>query len=397
MSIPDDGGHLDIGGCVEIAGFVDQHTHLLKDAGGVGFPWQGGTVRAFHERVARDGSTPMDVGEPPPGEPSPGEPSPGEQPATALSDRLYQALAGAAETGLVEITEMGMRNWWYLDALDSLQQAGPLPVRVRVYLASGLAEQAGTAELSARRAAVGPWLRLDGIKFYADGWLVPRTCALCADFADEGSVGILFADAATLARRAAPFAERDWRIATHAIGDRGIEAVLDAYELIWGRDRTAIAAAAPRIEHGSIQSAELAARCAELGVGVCIQPSFPVTDAAQVPAALGTEREQQAYPWAELARAGVSLLIGTDYPIEVIEPLVGLARLVNGRSDRPGFATEGTAPEHSRLPLDVALALATDQNAGTTRLSADPAAAGPASMDQIQIAGPASAAPFSGR
>jgi predicted amidohydrolase YtcJ len=402
MSIPDDGGHLDIGGCAEIGGFVDHHTHLLKDAGGVGFPWQGGTVRAFHERVARDGSTPMDVGEPSPSEPSPGEPlpgqpSPGEQPATALSDRLYRALAGAADTGLVEITEMGMRNWWYLDALDSLQQGGPLPVRVRVYLASGLAEQAGTAELSARRAAAGPWVRLDGIKFYADGWLVPRTCALCADFADRPDAGILFADAATLARRAAPFAERDWRIATHAIGDRGIEAVLDAYELIWGRDRTAIAAAAPRIEHGSIQSAELAARCAELGVGVCIQPSFPVTDAAQIPAALGPEREPQAYPWAALAGAGVSLLIGTDYPIEVIEPLVGLARLVNGRSDRPGFATEGTAPEHSRLPLDVALALATDQSAGTTRLSADPAAAGPASLDQIQIAGPASAAPFSGR
>jgi predicted amidohydrolase YtcJ len=411
MSIPDEDG-VDVGGCVEIGGFVDHHTHLLKDAGGVGFPWQGGTVRAFHERVARDGSTPMDVGEPSPGDQPPDEQPPDEQPpdeqppdeqppavqpAAVLADRLYQALTAAAGTGLVEITEMGMRNWWYLDALDSLQQAGPLPVRVRVYLASGLAEQAGTAELSARRAAGGPWVRLAGIKFYADGWLVPRTCALCADFADQPDAGILFADTATLARRAAPFAERDWRIATHAIGDRGIETVLDAYELIWGRDPTAIAAAAPRIEHGSIQSAELVARCAELGVGVCIQPSFPVTDAAQIPAALGTEREPQAYPWAALAEAGVPLLLGTDYPIEVIEPLVGLARLVTGRSDRPGFATEGTAPEHSRLPLDMALALATDESAGTTRLSADPAAAGPAGLDRIEVAGSASATPFSGR
>jgi predicted amidohydrolase YtcJ len=384
--------------CVEVGGFVDHHTHLLKDAGGTGFPWQDGAVRAFHERVARDGTTPMDVAEPPPGETGDSARSGGHAPGPAdLADRLHRALAAAAESGLVEVTEMGMRNWWYLDALDFLQQAGPLPVRVRVYLASGLAEQAGTAELNARRVACGPWVRLDGIKFYADGWLVPRTCALCAGFADEAGTGILFADAATLARRAAPFAERDWRIATHAIGDRGVETVLDAYELIWGSDREAISAAAPRIEHGSIQSAELVARCAELGVEVCIQPSFPVSDATEVPAALGADREPAAYPWAALAGGGVRLLIGTDYPIEVIEPLVGLARLVSGRSDRPGFATAGTAPEHSRLPLDLALALATDQSAGTVRLSADPAASDPASLDLIEVAGPASAVPFSDR
>jgi predicted amidohydrolase YtcJ len=68
-----------------------------------------------------------------------------------------------------------------------------------------------------------------------------------------------------------------------------------------------------------------------------LQPSFPVTDAAQVPVALGAGRSALAYPWAALAAAGVRLLVGTDYPIEVIEPLVGLARLVKGRSDRPGF------------------------------------------------------------
>ena len=116
-----------------------------------------------------------------------------------------------------------------------------------------------------------------------------------------------------------------------------------------------MAAARPRIEHGSVLSAGLADRIAGLGVSVCIQPSFPVTDAAQVPVALGAGRAAAAYPWAALVAAGARLLLGTDYPIEVIEPLVSLARLVSGRSDRPGFATAGTAPGHSRLPLDLAV------------------------------------------
>jgi predicted amidohydrolase YtcJ len=365
-------------GAVPLAGFVDHHAHLLRDSAGIGFPWQQTSVRSFHEQVASDGSTPMDITEPdddiPPGE---------------LDRRLYRGLARAAQTGLVEVTEMGVRGWAYLAALDRLQRGGPLPVRIRLYLASGLAEQATPAELRARRADCGPWVRLDGVKFYADGWLVPRTCALCEAYADSAGTGLLFMTAATLARRIEPLAEDGWRIATHAIGDRAIATVLDAYDMVWGSDRRAIGAAMPRIEHGSVLSAELADRIAETGVTVCIQPSFPVTDAGQIPVALGPGRAAHAYPWAVLAAAGCRMLLGSDYPIEVIEPLVGLARLVAGRSDRAGYATECTAAEHSRLPLPTAIALATDAAAGRTLLSADagmlsePALAGSLAADRL--------------
>jgi predicted amidohydrolase YtcJ len=210
---------------------------------------------------------------------------------------------------------------------------------------------------------------------------------MCARFADEPDDGILFASAGTLARRIEPLAAAGWRIATHAIGDRAVEAVLDAYEQVWGADRAAIAAARPRIEHGSVIPAGLADRIADLGVTVCIQPSFPVTDAAAVPAALGADRAGSAYPYAALAARGVSLLSGTDYPIEALEPLAGLARLVNGRSDRTGFATERTAPAHSRLPLDLALRISTNPSAGLTLLSADPLDAGPSGLDAIEVLG----------
>jgi predicted amidohydrolase YtcJ len=360
---------------VTVPGLSDHHAHLLRTAAGAGFPATTADVRAFHLRVASAGSTPMDVLDPPLARPD-------------LAERLVAGLARAASVGLVEITEMGMRSWDYLDALTEAQAAGPLPVRVRIYLASGLADESSLAELEARRADCGRWVRLDGIKFYADGWLGPRTCALCTDFADTSERGLLFTDAARLARRIRPLAERGWRIATHAIGDRAALTVLDACDLVWDGDQAAMAAAAPRIEHASLLSAELIARMASGGVVAGIQPSFAVTDAGILGPALGQERAAtMAYPWAALAAAGVPMLAGTDYPIEVLDPLVGLARLACGRSRRATFSTAAAAPAQALLPAGVAFAAMSDPAAGQTLLTADPRSATPAEVDLIEVLG----------
>jgi predicted amidohydrolase YtcJ len=361
---------------VSVPGFADHHAHLLRNAAGVPFPPTAEAVRDFHRSVAGQGRSPMDVLDPSPHVARP-----------ALDDRIAAALTEAAAAGLVEITEMGMRSWAYLDALAAMQAAGPLPCRVRIYVASGLADEGGLAELEARRAESGPWVRLDGIKFYADGWLVPRTCALCQDFADTGGPGTLFCDAPGLARRIQPLAQRGWRIATHAIGDRAVQTVLDAYGLAFDGDAAAIAAAAPRIEHASVLSAELIDRMADTGVVACIQPSFAVTDAAELGPALGPERAARAYPWAQLARAGVAMLAGTDYPIEVLDPLPSLARLVRGESRRAGFVTTSSALAQARLPAHIAFALMTDPAAGQTLLSADPRAVPADAIDDIEVLG----------
>ncbi len=349
---------------VTVPGFSDAHAHLLSQAAGTPMAAAATQVRSFHQRVAAAGSTPMDEPDPAPDVPLP-----------QLAARLRAGLDTAAGLGLTQVTEMGVRDWRYLDALAALQDAGPLPARVTAYLASGLAAQAGLGELAARRSGyAGPWLRLDGVKFYADGWLGPRTCAVCRDFADSGGEGLLFLDAAELARRIAPLAGAGWRIATHAIGDRAVAAVLDGYDLAWDGDAAAIAAAAPRIEHASLLSAELMARMAAAGVTACIQPSFAVTDAPQVPLALQPDRQALAYPWPDLLAAGVPVLAGSDFPIETLDPLAGLAGLVTG-------------PPASRLPAGAALGIMTDSSSGRTVLSADPLAVAPELIGQITVLG----------
>jgi predicted amidohydrolase YtcJ len=329
-------------------GFVDYHAHLLREASGVA-PWGDlSAVRSYHLHCADRGIGPMDELDPPA--------------AAGLADRLLASLTWAASTGLVEIWEAGIRDWALADALTSLRSSGPLPVRVRLLAAAGLAE-------TSMRARLGdPWLDFAGVKFYADGWLGPRTCAVSQPFRDEpGNSGLLFETSDHLARRIEPFANAGWTIATHAIGDLAIESVLGAYEQVFGTD---CKTAAPRIEHAQLLREDLTSRMAEDGVVACIQPGFAADDAPHVAQALGGDWPA-AYRWSSLLAAGVRVICGSDYPIDSLEPLKGLQKLLRNPFDQLG--------------PDAAVKLMTNGDLGTVTLSQDPRDATVDDIDKIEV------------
>jgi predicted amidohydrolase YtcJ len=329
----------------ESAGFVDHHTHLLYMSHPATPARRYESTAAFHRATVERWSTPMDEDYKP------------LEVTDELRGDIERGLNEARQLGLCEITEAGLRDWAYLDALRDLRQRDVLPVRVRILVASGI------ADLKRMQRTGDPWVEVIGVKLYADGWVGPRTCAMCQPFTDEAdNDGVLFMDADTLASRADPYAEAGWTIATHAIGDRGIETVLDAYDKVFGRD---CAAAAPRIEHAQVLSEDLIRRMREMGVVACIQPGFAVSDADSARRALG-DRWELAYRWDLLLDAGVKVIAGSDYPIESLSPLVGLHRLATGDTE------DGKATGAPTLPLATALDLMTDASVGVTVLSDEP-------------------------
>ena len=316
--------------------FVDHHVHLVRVAAGVtirGAATTPASIAEYHRDVAARGSTPMDE---PPGEPA----------ADDLVAAMRAGLQKAADLGLVGVTEAGMTDWRHWDALVALRAAdGRLPVDVRILVASGAAD---IERMAAAREENDERLAVVGVKFYADGWLGPRTCACSLPFADvEGDDrGILFQDADRLAARAEPYAAAGWGLATHAIGDRAIETVLDAYERVYG-GAAGVRAAAPRIEHAQVLRPELIERMSALGVVACIQPCFAASDAESIALALAG-RFPSAYRWDLLLAGGVTVIAGSDFPIETLDPTVGLERLTTGDH----ALDERTARQLMTTPLD---------------------------------------------
>src|SRR5207244_1249562 len=89
------------------------------------------SIAAFHRSDVYRGITPMDVVSAPSG------------PAIDLEDEFRAALAEAALAGLVAITEAGIPDWSYLDALLRLRDRDEVPIAVRLLVASGLADETG--------------------------------------------------------------------------------------------------------------------------------------------------------------------------------------------------------------------------------------------------------------
>lgn len=221
--------------------------------------------------------------------------------------------------------------------LEALASVGEVPIRVY---------NAVTPDGAEALYASGPRNVADGrvitraVKFYVDGSLGSRGAALFEPYADAHDTrGLLQITPAEII----PLYERAYRsgiqVATHAIGDRGNALVLD-----WYRDAVAHEAspgAAPkdlrwRIEHAQILRPGDEPRFASQHVIASMQPSHAIGDFHFAPARLGDARLDGAYAWKSLLDLGVTVVGGSDAPVERGDPLIEFYAAV-ARRDLDGF------------------------------------------------------------
>jgi predicted amidohydrolase YtcJ len=72
---------------------------------------------------------------------------------------------------------------------------------------------------------------------------------------------------------------------------------------------------------------------AALGVTASVQPAFLASEAGWLEKRLGPDRMERVYPFRALAEAGVRLLGGSDSPVELPDPRIG----INAAVDRHGI------------------------------------------------------------
>ena len=161
-------------------------------------------------------------------------------------------------------------------------------------------------------------VRLDHLKLKADGALTTHTAWLRAPYADAPHAGGPVHDPAVLAERVRGAVSAGWAVATHAIGDAAIAAVLDA-----------CAAALPpprphRLEHAMLLDEDLLVRLAASGIATVVQPEFLAWAGATYRARLGEERAARLLPFAAFLRARIPMPFSSDRPVVRGAPLDGV-------------------------------------------------------------------------
>ncbi|TKR30960.1 amidohydrolase [Luteimonas gilva] len=250
---------------------------------------------------------------------------------------LRLALEATARNGLTGVHDMGTSRE-DLALFRRFADEGRLTLRVDAY-ADG--DRAALADLCANglyRHASGR-VSMRGVKLYMDGALGSRGAALLDDYSDDpGNRGLLvtqpkdFEAAVNKAKRCGV------QVATHAIGDRGNRLALDAYQRALGGD--AKTDHRWRIEHAQIVSLDDVPRFAALGVIASMQPTHATSDMPWAEQRIGKQRIAGAYAWRRFLDSGARIALGSDFPVESVDPRLGLYATAT-RQDREGHPPGG--------------------------------------------------------
>lgn len=259
--------------------------------------------------------------------------------------RLRLALDAVAAAGYTSVHEMSMFGP-NMDALLALQDEGPLPARVFVYMAGTDLPWILPRYFDDRRRGR---VQLQGIKLMIDGALGSRGALLYADYADDpGNHGH---PAFSLALQEAVFrAAQQLRlqVAVHAIGDRANDIALD-----WVAKYQNPANLPTRVEHAQVLTPAALARMQSLPVIASMQPVHAADDHAWATQRLGDARARLAYAPHTVMAAGIPVAFGTDAPVSALSPRDSFYAALT-REDIHGDPPGGWHP-WERLPWDATL------------------------------------------
>ena len=233
----------------------------------------------------------------------------------------------------------------HLRVYRQMDAAGELAVRT-----NGLPirrPDGGTETLPLPARTLTPMLRVDTVKFFADGGLSGATAAISEPYRQTGTTGVLRFDDDELFALMLETHRAGLRIATHAIGDVAIEQVITAYERL--EHAVPGTGLRHRIEHLGLPSPAHLERCRALGVIAVPQTIFLHALGTTYRRYLPESFFPRCYPVRSMLDAGLTVALSSDAPVVPDDnPLMGM-KAARDRQDSRG---EPIAPEQALTPYE---------------------------------------------
>ncbi len=258
----------------------------------------------------------------------------------AIESALREAIPEAHRLGLTGIHEIDGREAF--QAYQRLNRTGSLTLRVRLFLnpAHELLEPA--TRLGLMSGFGDDWLRISGVKFFADGSLGSLTALMLEPYeGTEDNCGVAVTAADQLRAWVEAASRAGLAVAIHAIGDRANRVCLDILEAT--RELWASRGLRPRIEHVQLLHPADIPRLARIGVVASMQPIHCTQDLFLAERHWGA-RSRYGYAWRSLLDQGTALAFGSDCPVETLDPFRGLFAAVTRRRE-DGYPPAGWYPE----------------------------------------------------
>jgi predicted amidohydrolase YtcJ len=203
-----------------------------------------------------------------------------------------------------------------------------------------------------RRQHASDRLRVAAIKGYVDGVVESRTAAMFDPY-EGGGTGLPNWTQDELDRSVAAYDRAGWQVMLHAIGDRGIDMALTAFERAARANGTS--GRRHRVEHVEVPRPSDLPRFRAAGVVASTQAMFPYPNrnhlGVYVPA-LGA-RAPLALAFKAIDDALAPQCFGSDWPVFTAEVMRGLHTAVN-RTTVEGTPAGGWEPSQ-RLSVEAAL------------------------------------------
>ncbi|WP_447640862.1 MULTISPECIES: amidohydrolase [Chitinophagaceae] len=256
------------------------------------------------------------------------------QPTTVEMARLLdQAQRNCFAVGLTTVDDCGL-DYKTAMKLDSLQKTDFLKMRMYVLLSDA---EKNIDFLFKRGIIETDRLTIRGFKVFADGALGSRGACLLQPYSDAPTqTGFLLSPVEHYKAIAEKLAHSPFQMCTHAIGDSANRVLLDIYaSVLKGKNDRRW-----RIEHAQIVSKSDQTKFGKYSIIPSVQPTHATSDMYWAGDRLGSERIGTAYAYQDLLKQNGWLALGTDFPVENINPMFTFYAAV-ARMDQKGFPANG--------------------------------------------------------
>lgn len=259
--------------------------------------------------------------------------------ATQQREALLDAQKNCFAVGLTSVVDCGL-NYPMVGVINQLQQDNELKMRMYVMLSDN---PQNLNSLIKSGAVKTDRLNVRSFKVYADGALGSRGACLLHPYSDKpGQYGFLLSDKKHFAEVADKIAANGFQMNTHAIGDSANREILNVYaKVLKGKNDLRW-----RIEHAQVINAADFKLFGQNNVIPSVQSTHATSDMYWAGNRLGTERVKGAYAYKQLLDQNGWLVLGTDFPVENINPMLTFYAAVV-RKDSKGFPVEGYQMENA--------------------------------------------------